>query len=46
MAGGEQGRPAFCEALLSRFAIEVGRQLGDLEQQAARGDLQDAVCAS
>ena len=35
----------FCENLLSRFAVEVARQLGDMEQTQStiRGDLQAAV---
>ena len=36
---------AFCEALLARFAVEVGRQLGDMEhnQVSIRGSLEEAV---
>lgn len=36
---------AFCEALLARFAVEVGRQLGDMEQNqlSIRGSLEEAV---
>ena len=40
-----QADRAFCETILSNFAIEVGRQLGDMEQTQStiRGDLQTAV---
>ena len=36
---------AFCEALLARFAVEVGRQLGDMEQNqlTIKGSLEEAV---
>ena len=36
---------AFCESLLSRFAVEVGRQLGDMEQSqtSIRESLEEAV---
>ena len=36
---------AFCEALLARFAVEVGRQLGDMEQSqmSIKGSLEEAV---
>lgn len=35
----------FCEALLSRFAVEVGRQLGDMEQNqtSIRESLEEAI---
>ena len=36
---------AFCEALLARFAVEVGRQLGDMEQSqlSIKGSLEQEV---
>ena len=36
---------AFCEGLLARFAVEVGRQLGDMEQNqtSIRESLEDAL---
>ena len=36
---------AFCETLLSRFAVEVGRQLGDMErsQSSVHESLEEAI---
>ena len=36
---------AFCESLLSRFAVEVGRQLGDMEQSqtSIKESLEEAI---
>ena len=36
---------SFCESLLARFAVEVGKQLGDMEQNqiTIKGSLEDAV---